>query len=88
MIPGEKSEFIGEGEGHQKVLDRQELCLLPIQPDRGLMILALGATAMAAGAGSPFGVMAFGAVHEEFPGLGCATLADRLYGAEMAGQKP
>ena len=52
------------------------------------MILALGATAMAAGARSPFGVMAFGAMDEDLPGLGFAALADRLYGAEMAGQKP
>ena len=52
------------------------------------MILALGAVAMAAGAGSPLGVMALWAMEEDLPGLGCAALADRLYGAEMAGQKP
>ena len=88
MIPGQESEFKGEGKGHQKVLDRYKLCLLSIQPDRGLMILALGATAMATGAGSPFSVMALGAVHEEFPGLGCAALVDRLDGAQMTWQKP
>ena len=61
---------------------------MSIEPDGGLMILALGAAAMAAGARSPFGVMAFGAMDEDLPGLGFAALADRLYGAEMAGQKP
>jgi len=52
------------------------------------MILALGATAMPAGAGSPLGIMALGAMEEDLPGLGFTALADCLYGAEMAGQKP
>lgn len=52
------------------------------------MILTLGATAMATRVGSPFSVPALGAVYEEFPGLGCAALPDRLDGAQMTRQKP
>ena len=52
------------------------------------MILTLGATAMATRLGSPLCVMALGAVHEEFPGLGCAAQFDRLDGAQMTRQKP
>ena len=84
MVPGQEPEFIREGEGYQEILDREELFVLPIQPDRDLMILALGATAMATGSGSPFGVVAIGTMHEEFPGLWCAALSDGLDGALVA----
>lgn len=49
------------------------------------MILALGAAAMAAGSGPPFGVIAFGAMHEESPGFRCAALAGGLYGTQVPG---
>jgi len=50
------------------------------------MILALRATAMPTGAGPPFGVIAFGAVHKELSGLRCSALPDCFDGAQVAGQ--
>jgi hypothetical protein len=88
MVPCQGPEFIWEGKGHKEVLDREEFFVLSVEPDRGLMILALRATAMATGTGLAFGVIAFGAMDEEFACLGCAAGADCLDGTQMPWQKP
>ena len=53
VVPCQESELIGERKGCHEVLNRQQLGLLPVQPERGFMVLALWATAMPAGTGTP-----------------------------------
>ena len=58
-----------EGKRSHKILNRQEFGLLFIQPKGGFMILTLRTVAVSTGLGPPFGVSAFGALHEQFTGL-------------------
>jgi hypothetical protein len=49
ITPGQRSELTRQGEGDHKVLDRQQLGALSVEPQAGFMVLALGATAVTAG---------------------------------------
>ncbi len=88
VIPGQESELVGERKGCHEVLDWKNLFVLAIQPERGFMVLALWATAMAAGTGLPYCMTAVTALHEQLAGFRCPAPADRIDGAQMAGQKP
>jgi len=48
-VAGELAQLGGEGEGQQEIRDWQEQSLLEFQPVLGLLVLALGAMAIAAG---------------------------------------
>ena len=48
VLAGEQAQFSGKGEGQQEVGDGQEQSLLHFQPGLGLLVLALGAMAVAA----------------------------------------
>ena len=49
MAPGECSEFTGQGEGDHEVVDWEELGALAVKPSAGVMVMALGTTAVATG---------------------------------------
>lgn len=49
MLPGQRAQFFGQGEGQQKIRGRHLFFELAFQPLLALMMLAMGATAMAAG---------------------------------------
>lgn len=49
MLPGQRTQFFGQGEGQQKILGRHLFFELPFQPLLAFMMLAMGAIAMAAG---------------------------------------
>jgi hypothetical protein len=49
MLPGQRTQFFGQGEGQQKILGRHLLFELPFQPLLALVVLAMGTVAMAAG---------------------------------------
>jgi hypothetical protein len=46
VMPGPGRQLVGEGEGHEKVLHREELGLLALQPLGRVVVLALGTAAM------------------------------------------
>lgn len=48
-MPGERSQFIGQGKGYQKIVNRQQFLTLSFQPAGGVIMLAAMATSMAAG---------------------------------------
>ena len=49
MLPSQGTQFFGQGEGQQKIVGRHLFFELPLQPLLALVVLAMGATAMAAG---------------------------------------
>jgi hypothetical protein len=49
MTASQSAQGVGQGEGHQKVGDRQEQLLLASQPGVGVVIAALGAVAILTG---------------------------------------
>jgi hypothetical protein len=49
MSPCQGSQLIGQGEGHYKILDRQQLLALSFKPAGSVVVLASVATAVAAG---------------------------------------
>ena len=49
MAPGECSELMGQGEGDHEVVDWEELGGLAVKPSTGVMVMALGTTAVATG---------------------------------------
>jgi len=49
LLPGQCPELFGQGEGQQKILGRYLPLQLPLQPLLTLMLLTMGAVAMAAG---------------------------------------
>jgi hypothetical protein len=49
------------------------------------MVLALWAVAMPAGTGTPFGMAAVSALHEQLAGVRCSASSDRIDGVQMTG---
>jgi len=74
------------GEGHQEILHWQELLTLPLKPFRGLVILALRATPMAAGMRPTLMFPALWADHQHFPGFCAPADLDSLHGFLLPGQ--
>jgi len=62
VAAGELAQGVGQGEGHQKMSDRQEQFLLASQPGGGIVIAALGAVAVLTGVVAVAELVAGGAV--------------------------
>jgi len=87
VLAGEQAQFRGERESQQEVRDGQEQSLLHVQPVLGLLVLALGAVAIAARvitvAGFATGEARVNLSSQRF---GAAAL-DSAHGLAMAGQQ-
>lgn len=88
MMPGQLPEFIGQGEGDHKIVNRQQLGLLTPKPFGGLMVLTLGAAAVSTGQGPLLGLAAFGATYVQLTRIRCTTSLYSADGAQMAGEEP
>jgi hypothetical protein len=53
VMPGAGPQLVGQGEGHEKVLHREELGLLALQPLGRVVVLALGTAARSTGQRPP-----------------------------------
>ncbi len=49
MLPSQRTQFFGQGEGQQKILGRHLFFELPFQPLLAFVVLAMGTVAVAAG---------------------------------------
>jgi hypothetical protein len=76
MGEGEAAQLKRQGEGHQKVVDRQQLLALTFQPLGGLVVLARRATAVAARARAPFDLTTAGAAGQDLARRGRAATAE------------
>jgi len=87
VLAGDLAQFRREGEGQQEVRDAQKQTLLGFQPVLGLLVLALGAMAVAAGVIAVTDFSA-GRAGKDLSAqrLGAAAL-DGAYGLAMAGQE-
>jgi hypothetical protein len=72
-MPGQFSQCSRNRKGDQKILNRQQLVLLPVESHTGFMILTSRAVAITAGLGSPFKASAIRALHNYFAGIRRST---------------
>ena len=87
VLAGDLAQFSGKRESQQEVRDGQEQSLLGFQPVLGLLVLALGAMAIAAGMITVAGFATGGArVNLSSQRFGAAAL-DGVHGLAMAGQE-
>ena len=64
----------GYGEGNHEVIDWDELGALAVTPLAGVMVMALGTTAVATGLGLGHGLSALPALQGDLPGGRCAAM--------------
>lgn len=83
MTPGQGTQFTREGEGHEKILDRQQFLPLALQPAGGVVVLATRATAVTAGAVTGLRIVAGGTIEKDLSALRCATGQHRRQGTAL-----
>jgi hypothetical protein len=86
MMPGQGSEFGGQGESEQKILGGKLFFELAFQPLLALMMLAVGTAAMATGVRHPALVGTLGTVRQHQGALRSATDLQGGQGLAMARQ--
>jgi len=87
VMPGQRAQLCRQGEGHHKVLHRQQLAALPRQPLAGFVVLALGTAAVPAGARAEQGMGAAVAVPQHLAGGSGATALDGVHRAPLFRQQ-
>jgi len=87
MLPSQRTQFFGHGEGQQKILGRHLFFELPFQPLLALMMLAMGATAMSAGMRNEDLFFAAVALRQHHRTLRGAALFQGGQGFALAGQQ-
>jgi hypothetical protein len=88
VAAGRRSQFIRECEGHQEVRHRQQETLLVLQPELGLVILALGTVPVLAGVKAVVILLAVVTVIDLAAKPGRAARLDVLHGPTMRGRHP
>jgi hypothetical protein len=83
--PDQPSQLSWNREGNEEILHRQKFCLLSLNPALAIVVLAVGATAMAARVGHLEPVLAIAALQHHQVALAAAA-AHGLQGLMVAGQ--
>ena len=73
MMPCQFPQRSRNRKGYQKVRNRQQLILLPVEPYRGFVILATRAVTVSAGLRAPFKAPAVRALNNHFASFGSST---------------
>ncbi len=87
MLPGQRLQFCRQGECEQEVVGRHVALELPFQPLLAFVVLAVRATAMAAGMGHQTGLVTGAARRQETRRQGGAALLHGGEGLTLAGQQ-
>jgi hypothetical protein len=86
MLPEQGPQFSRYCEGDQEILHRQQLGSLSFNPLLAFMMLAMGATAMAAGMGDVDTVLTIGTLQHHQVAALTAAASHRLQGLAMTRQ--
>jgi hypothetical protein len=87
VLAGKLAEFCGEGEGEEELRNGQQQFPLHLEPFFGLLVLALGAVAVAAGVVAVTGFAAGGTtIHLSAQGF-CAAALNGAHGLAVRGQQ-
>jgi hypothetical protein len=84
MCPEELPQLRWYSEGNHVIVNRQQSCLLPLQPLLAFMLLAMGTTAVAAGMGQAHLMVAAIAFQHHHAAVLIAATAHSLQGPMMA----
>jgi len=84
MGPEELPQLSWHHEGDRVIVNRQQFCLLPLQPLLALMLLAVGAAAIAARMGNCALMVAAVAMQNHHAAVLIAATPHRLQGTVMA----
>ena len=87
MLPGQRPEFGGQGEGHQEVVAGHQPLGLLLDPALALKVLAVRATAVAAGVRHGELLLAARALREHPGGHAGAAVRHGVQGLPVAGQQ-
>jgi hypothetical protein len=87
LVPAQSPQLRRHREGDQEVLHRQQPGLLPLNPALAVVVLAVGATAMAAGMGNLEAVLTVAALQHPLVTALAAAAPHGLQGLAVTGQQ-